>query len=73
MDLLSLLKEMFDNYPEVATDYEESIMDRYQKEIGNEKDILTTEEIANLLHYHNTAPTHSAKKQLEEINNGKNS
>ncbi|WP_253301770.1 hypothetical protein [Spiroplasma endosymbiont of Phyllotreta cruciferae] len=46
MDLKDLLKEMFDNYPECAKDYEIDIMDRYEIEVENKK--LTPEEIENL-------------------------
>ncbi len=50
MDLLALLKELFDNYPEAAQDYEMDIMDRYEIEVLNKK--LTPEQFANLQKVH---------------------
>lgn len=46
MDLLALLKELFDNYPEAAQNYEMDVMERYELEVLRKR--LTDEELANL-------------------------
>ncbi|WP_425380032.1 hypothetical protein [Spiroplasma endosymbiont of Stenodema calcarata] len=54
MELKDILNEMFDNFPEVAQNYGEAIMDRYEIEVENKK--LTPEQINNLTYIYFTKP-----------------